>query len=196
MNRHVFLALWLFRQDFKDKPYSTFMSSRIGILKRDEFVIYTLLPADSAEHFLKIHDVVFSGRPTHEANTYLDYGSSGLAFAKYGAYWRNMRKLCTLQLLSASKVDSFAPLRKKELRQAVKLLQKAAMDGRVVDLSEVGQNVIEDFVYKMVLGRNEDGEFDLKGLIQKHNNLLGAFNIADYVPWLGRFLDLQPLLTR
>ncbi|KAL2342500.1 hypothetical protein Fmac_003785 [Flemingia macrophylla] len=164
----------------------------IMFLKLGQVPTIVVSSADSAENFLKSHDHVFSSRPTHEANTYLDYGTGGLAFSKYGAYWSNMRKFCTIQLLSASKVDSFEPLRKKELQQAVNFLQKAAMDGRVVDLSEVEHNVIEDFVYKMVLGRNKDGEFDLKGLIQKQHNLLGAFNIADYVPWLG-LLDLQGL---
>lgn len=73
-------------------------------------------------------------------------------FSEYGPYWRFVRKVCTLQLLSASKVESFANLRKREVEVAVNLVEKAAVAGEVVDLSAVVQNVVEDIVYKMVLG--------------------------------------------
>ena len=146
--------------------------------------------SSAAEQFLKTHDVVFSSRPKLEAANYLSYGSKGLVFAEYGAYWRNMRKVCTLQLLSASKVESFAPLRQRELKLALESLKKAASLGEVVDVSEFVHGVIAEIVYKMVLGCSVDEEFDLKGQIQQGMELSGAFNLADYVPFLGVF-DLQ-----
>lgn len=151
--------------------------------------------SEAAEDFLKAHDAVFASRPRLEASKYFGYGSKGLAFSEYGPYWRYMRKVCTLRLLTASKVDSFAPLRKRELELAVKSLQEsaAAKEGEVVvDLSEVVHNVVEEIVYKMVLGSSKHDEFDLKGLIQNAMNLTGAFNLSDYVPWLRAF-DLQGL---
>nr|KYP61589.1 Cytochrome P450 750A1 family [Cajanus cajan] len=172
------------------KKYGPIMSLKLG-----QVPTIVVSSAEAVERFLKTHDAVFSNRPTLEATNSFSYRSKGLAFSKYGAYWRDMRKVCTLQLLSASKAESFAPLRKKELEQALKLLEKAAMNGEVVDLSEVVHNVVEDFVYKMVLGRSKDADFDLKGLIQNEHQLLGAFNLADYVPCLGA-LDLQGLKRR
>lgn len=151
--------------------------------------------SSAAEQFLKTHDVVFSSRPKLEATHYLSYGSKGLVFSEYGTYWRNMRKVCTLQLLSSSKVESFAPLRKRELEVALKSLKKAASLGEIVDVSEVVHNVIMEIVYKMVLGCSVDEEFDLKGQIQQGMELSGAFNLADYVPFLGVF-DLQGLKRR
>ncbi|KAL2342496.1 hypothetical protein Fmac_003781 [Flemingia macrophylla] len=150
-------------------------------LKLGQVPTIVVSSADSAEHFLKSHDHVFSSRPTHEANTFLDYGTGGLAFSKYGAYWPNMRKFCTIQLLSASKVDSFEPLRKKELQQAVNFLQKAAMDGEVVDLSERIHDVVEDFVYKMVLGRNKDAEHPrvMKNLQDELDNVVGRNKLVE-----------------
>ncbi|TKY60917.1 steroid 17alpha-monooxygenase or 17alpha-hydroxyprogesterone aldolase [Spatholobus suberectus] len=151
--------------------------------------------SEAAAQFLKTHDAVFASRPRLEAVNYIAYGSKGLVFSEYGSYWRHMRKVCTLQLLSASKVESFAPSRKRELELAVKSLEKAAIVGEVVDLSEVVHNVVEDIVYNMVLGCSKDDEFDLKGLVQNAMNLGGVFNLADYVPWLGA-LDLQGLKRR
>lgn len=103
-----------------------------------------------------------------------------------------MRKLCTLNLLSASKVEYFGPSRMKEVEEMVKVVEKAAMEGEIVDLTGVVHDVLENMVYKMILGcdKKKDYGFDLKGLIEEEMNLFGAFNLADYVPWLGVF-DFQ-----
>jgi hypothetical protein len=120
----------------------------------------------------------------------MSYGSKGLAFSEYGPYWRSVRKFCTLNLLSASKVEMFSPIRKQELDVLVKSLEKAALVGEIVNVSEVIRNLIEDIVYKMMLGRSKHEQFDVKKLVQEGLALMGVFNLADYVPWLGVF-DLQ-----
>ncbi|KAJ1405680.1 Cytochrome P450 [Sesbania bispinosa] len=167
------------------KRYGPIMSLRLG-----QVPLIVLTSPEAAEQFLKTQESVFASRPKLEASKYLSYDYKGLVFSQYGAYWRNMRKVCTLQLLSALKVESFAPLRKQEVEAAVKLIQKEARVGEALDLSEVVQGVLEDIVYKMVLGCNKDDKLDLKGLVQDGLLLGGKFNVTDYVPWLG-ILDIQ-----
>lgn len=75
-----------------------------------------------------------------------------------------MKKFCTTQLLSASKVDMFAPLRREELGLFVKSLEKAAASRDVVNISEQVGELMSNIVSKMVLGRSKDDRFDLKGL--------------------------------
>ena len=87
----------------------------------------------------------------------------------------------------------FGPIRKEELDVLVKSLEKAALVGEVVNVSEVVANLIEDIVYKMMLGGSKYEQFDLKKLVQEGLALIGAFNLADYIPWLGVF-DLQVCL--
>lgn len=65
--------------------------------------------AKAAELFLKTYDLVFASRPPHEASKYMSWDQKNLAFGKYGAYWRNMRKLCTLELLSNLKITHSNP---------------------------------------------------------------------------------------
>ncbi|OMO94577.1 Cytochrome P450 [Corchorus olitorius] len=149
----------------------------------------------AAELFLKTHDIIFAGRPKVQVSEVVSYGTKGLAFAQYGSYWRTVRKWCTLQLLSASKVELFAPVRRMELESLVKLLMNAAAAGEVVDISGKVAELIEDITYKMIIGRSKDDEFDLKPLIQEGLRLSGTFNIADYVPFLAPF-DLQGLMPR
>lgn len=147
----------------------------------------------AARLFLKTHDTNFISRPRIQASDYLSYGSKGMAFSEYGPYWRNIRKLCTVQLLSAAKTESFAPLRKEELGYLVQSLKESASAGGVVDLSRKIGELVEDIATTMILGRTKEGRSnDLysKGLVHELLALAGAFNIADYVPVLGA-LDLQ-----
>ncbi|KAI5435182.1 hypothetical protein KIW84_021850, partial [Lathyrus oleraceus] len=102
------------------------------------------------------------------------------------------RKLCTLKLLSASKVEMFAPIRKQELSVLVKSLEKAALVGEVVNVSEAVETLVENIIYKMLFGRSKYEQFDLKSLVKETMTLFGASNLADYIPWLGPF-DLQGL---
>ncbi|XVE64070.1 hypothetical protein DITRI_Ditri07aG0071700 [Diplodiscus trichospermus] len=172
------------------KKYGSIMSIRLGYIP----TIVVSSP-EAAELFLKTHDIIFAGRPKVQASEYLSYGTKGLAFTQYGSYWRTVRKWCTLQLLSASKVELFAPIRRTEVESLVKLLKNGAEAGEVVDLSSKMAELIEDIVYRMIIGRSKDDKFDLKPLIQEGLRLSGTFNIADYVPFLAPF-DLQGLRPR
>lgn len=149
---------------------------------------------EAAELFLKTHDTVFASRPKIQASDYF-YGPKGMAFSSYGPYWRSVRKFCTLELLSTTKIDSLAGMRREELGGLVESLKEAAVAREVVDLSEVVGGLIEDMTFKMLFGRSKDERFDLKGNIQELANVVGAFNVAEYVPFLGVF-DLQGLTRR
>ncbi|THG04436.1 hypothetical protein TEA_003284 [Camellia sinensis var. sinensis] len=143
-----------------------------------------------AELFLKTHDIVFASRPNIQTAKYLTYENKGMAFTTYGSYWRSVRKLCTLKLLSVGKIDGYGVMRREEMEALVRRLKVAAVAREVVDLSEKVEGVIEDMTCKMVFGRSSDERFDLKAVVQKSLVILGAFNIADFVPILAPF-DLQ-----
>ncbi|KEH28165.1 putative costunolide synthase [Medicago truncatula] len=169
------------------KKYGPIMSLQLG-----QVPTIVISSSKAAESFLKTHDIVFANRPKLIGAEIISYGCKGLAFSKYDPYWRSVKKLCTLKLLSASKVEKSGPIRTEELGILVNTLKKASLVGEVVNVSEIVENVIEDIVYKMILGRGKYEQFDLKKLVQEGLALIGAFNLADYVPWLGIF-DLQGL---
>lgn len=143
-----------------------------------------------AELFLKTHDAVFASRPKIQVPEVLSYGGKGMAFAEYGPYWRGVKKLCNQQLLSASKIKSFAPMRTKVLNSLIESLKKDASAQKVINLSKVLGELIEDMTLKMILGHMKYDEFNLKELVMEVTTLAGAFNLGDYVPFLGA-LDLQ-----
>ena len=170
------------------KKYGPIMSLRLGHVPT-----IVVSSSQTAELFLKTHDTVFASRPTFQAAKIIGM-SRGIAFSEYGPYWRSLKKLITSQLLSASKRESFAPMRKELVGSLVQSLKKAAVAHEVVDLSEKVGKLIEKSTRRMVFGRSHYDRFDLKALIEETLNLMGAFNLADYVPYLGA-LDLQVYIS-
>ncbi|XP_047949932.1 cytochrome P450 71AU50-like, partial [Salvia hispanica] len=106
----------------------------------------------AAELALKTHDLVFASRPLNDASRLMSYEQRNLVFGPYGPYWRDMRKLCTLHLLSAAKIIQFEPVRKAEVGLLVSTLKEAA-GAEAVDLSARISNVSGDMNCLMILGR-------------------------------------------
>lgn len=119
---------------------------------------------EAAELFLKTHDIVFASRPPHEAAKLLSYEQKNLSFSPYGSYWRNVRKMCMLELLSNLKIGSFKSMKKQELCSLVKFLQEAAADCAEVDLSAKVSSLSADMSCRMVLGKKYmDKDLDERG---------------------------------
>ncbi|KAL7131497.1 hypothetical protein ABFS83_12G007400 [Erythranthe nasuta] len=147
-----------------------------------------------AELFLKTHDLVFASRPPHQAAEIMSWGQKNLSFGKYGPYWRSMRKLCTLELLSTLKINSFQPMRKEELGLFVESLKLSSRENVAVDLSAKISSLTADMSCRMVFGKKyEDkdmGGRGFKSVIEEGMKLAALPNLGDYFPFLGIF-DLQ-----
>ncbi|XP_023543453.1 cytochrome P450 CYP736A12-like [Cucurbita pepo subsp. pepo] len=153
----------------------------------------------AAELFLKTHDLDFPSRPLTKTSNQISYGRKGIAFSQYDSHWRNMRKMCTLELFSFLKINSFSSMRKQEVRLLVDDLQEAAENRVAVDLSSKISCLIVDIMCLMVVGRKyRDKELDAKGfkaVIQEATRLAAAPNLGDFFPFIAR-LDLQGLCRR
>ncbi|KAM7254821.1 hypothetical protein ACFE04_020062 [Oxalis oulophora] len=169
------------------KKYGPIMSLKLG-----QVPTIIVSSPQAAELFLKTHDIVFASRPIIQASVIMSYGSKSMAFTPYGSYWRSIRKFCTMQFLSLSKMELFAPMRKEEVGLLVEEIREAALAHEVVDLSNKVKKLAENMTCRMVLGRKKDDEFDFTYLIGEALRLAGTFNLSDFVPYLAP-LDLQGL---
>ncbi|KAK9134848.1 hypothetical protein Syun_014178 [Stephania yunnanensis] len=176
------------------KQYGPIMHLRLGLIP----TIVASSP-QAAELFLKTHDLVFASRPFTQAAMYISYDQKGMSFSKYGAYWRNLRKVCTLELLSSLKIESFKGMRKEEVTLFVESLKEVARGHSVVDLSTKVTTLSTDMACRMVLGKkyveDEAGQRGLHAFVHEGMHLSALPNIADYVPYIGA-LDLQGLNKR
>jgi hypothetical protein len=76
---------------------------------------------------MKTHDINFSIRPQVLASVLLAYNSTGIVSAPYGNYWRQLRKVCNLELLSLKRVNSHQPIREEELSNLVEWITSQAV---------------------------------------------------------------------
>ncbi|XP_066347587.1 9-beta-pimara-7,15-diene oxidase-like [Miscanthus floridulus] len=89
----------------------------------------------AAQEALREKDLSLASRPSLLASEIICYGNRDIAFAPYGDYWRLLRKMCTVELLNASKVRQFAAIRDSETMSLVReILCAAAAGGEPVDL--------------------------------------------------------------
>ncbi|KAK8577776.1 hypothetical protein V6N13_028041 [Hibiscus sabdariffa] len=133
-------------------------------------------------------------KPPQEASKYISYNQQNLVFAPYGSFWRNMRKMCTLELLSNHKISTFRSTRKQELDLLVRHIREVAYSGVAVDLSSMVTSFSTDVSCRMIIGKKYDrddfGEKGFEATVRETMRISSAFNLADYIPQI-RGLDLQ-----
>lgn len=67
----------------------------------------------------------------------------------------------------------------------VESLKKSAEAGEVVDVSEKVAHLAVDMTCRMLFGKIICDRFELCETIHEKAGILGAFNVADYIPFLG-----------
>uniref|UniRef100_R7W3I4 Cytochrome P450 71D8 n=1 Tax=Aegilops tauschii TaxID=37682 RepID=R7W3I4_AEGTA len=82
-------------------------------------------------------------------------GSEGLVFAPFGDAWRQLRKICTQELLSARRVHSFRPVRQDELGRLLRAVASSSPsppERRSVNLTEIIAAYIADSTVRAIIG--------------------------------------------
>ncbi|KAK3157416.1 hypothetical protein QOZ80_2AG0121900 [Eleusine coracana subsp. coracana] len=82
--------------------------------------------AAAAQEVLQAKDIIFASRPSLLGPEMVCYGGKDIAFAPYGSYWRSLRKVAVLELLSTRKVRQFSPIRDSETMSLVREVYAAA----------------------------------------------------------------------
>ncbi|KAK1440412.1 hypothetical protein QVD17_06239 [Tagetes erecta] len=138
--------------------------------------------AKAAQEILKTHDLVFSNRPKLKIPDQLNYGSKDIGFAPYGEYWRQIKSISVIHLLSRRRVNSFRQVRERETIRLIELIEKSG--GLVVDLSEKLVKLTNNVISEVALGRTSD-DYKFRDLLVRFQTLLGVVSVGTYVPWLS-----------
>ncbi|ONM09573.1 cytochrome P450 family 81 subfamily D polypeptide 8 [Zea mays] len=151
------------------------------------------------------HDVVFANRPRFATQDLVSFGGAALAAASYGPYWRNLRRVATVQLLSAHRVACMSAVVAAEVRAMARRMGRAAAAApggaaRVQlkrRLFEVSLSVLMETIARTKTSRAEaDADSDMspeahefKQIVDEIVPHLGTANLWDYLPVL-RWLDV------
>ncbi|XP_027357279.1 cytochrome P450 71A22-like [Abrus precatorius] len=145
--------------------------------------VLVISSAESAREILKTQDHVFSNRPHRKMFDIFWYGSRDVASAPYGLYWRQVKTLCVLHLLSSKKVQSFGVVREEEVVIMIEKVRQSCSHFMPVNLTELFSNVTSDIVCRSVIGRRYCASTLREPMIHLEE-LLGASVLGDYIPWL------------
>ncbi|XP_004297953.1 PREDICTED: premnaspirodiene oxygenase-like [Fragaria vesca subsp. vesca] len=85
---------------------------------------------------LKDHDVIFANHDVPVAGLAATYGGFDIAWTPYGPEWWMLRKVCVLQMLSKTTLDSVHDLLRKQVRPTVGFFY-----GRVKSSVNVGEQM-------------------------------------------------------
>ncbi|CAN1173782.1 Desmethyl-deoxy-podophyllotoxin synthase [Linum perenne] len=143
--------------------------------------------AESAREVMKTHDLNFANRPVILAGTVMAFDSTDVAFAPYGAYWRQLKKICTVELLSSKRVQSFRHVREEEVSRFVDRILLSTSAGGVVDLSKETRRYTSTVIARSAFGEKCGEAEEFMRLLKDGMVLSGGFHVEDLFPsmtWL------------
>lgn len=147
------------------------------------------------------NDAAVSSRPSVKAGKHLSFDYAMLGFSSYGPYWRQLRKLVSLELFSSRRIELQRNVIVSETAQFVKELYKLWEEkkdrdgGVVVDMKQWFGDLSMNVVLRMVAGKRFRGGDDAeetrrcRRVMRDFFHLAGLFVPADALPFLG-WLDL------
>ncbi|CAJ1948659.1 unnamed protein product [Sphenostylis stenocarpa] len=189
-NSILYLQLWQL-----SKKYGPIFSLQFGL--RPAIVISS---PKLAKEILKIHDLVFSGRPKLCGQQKLSYNGSEIAFSSYNEYWREIRKICVVHIFSSKRVSTFSSIRKFEVQQMIKRISGHASSAGVTNLSELLLSFSSTVMCRLAFGRRYEEEGSEKSrfheLLKELQAMMGSFFISDYIPFMGWVDKLRGLHAR
>ncbi|KAH6809411.1 hypothetical protein C2S51_027194 [Perilla frutescens var. frutescens] len=155
--------------------------------------------AEAAREIMKTQDLIFSNRPKLSIPGRLLYNYKDVAFAPYGEYWRQIRSICVLQLLSNKRVQSYRGVREEETSLLVKKIEQLGSSSTAVNLSDVLTSLTNDVICRVALGKKYGEVTDFKKTLAEFAQLMGASPLWEYIPllnWTRRFDGMDERIQR
>ena len=104
-------------------------------LQLGEIPTVVISSRETAKEVLKTHDWVFCNRPKLLMAQVVYKNYSDIALSPYSEYWREVRKIATLELFTARRILEFRPFREEATMDFIKSLLIQDKEGSVIDLT-------------------------------------------------------------
>ncbi|KAI4983598.1 hypothetical protein ZWY2020_025464 [Hordeum vulgare] len=152
------------------------------LLRFGEVPVVVASSPDAAREIMKTHDVTFATRPVGPMLRRVFQGAEGLVFAPYGDAWRQLRKICTVELLSARRVHSFRPIREDEIGQLLRSVASDASAARPVNLSERIAAFVADSSVRAIIGSRTANRDKFLRLLEEGLKVIPGMSLPDIFP--------------
>ncbi|CAJ2646317.1 unnamed protein product [Trifolium pratense] len=149
-------------------------------IKLGEINTIVVSSSNLAKEVMKTHDVSFANRPQIVASEILAYGNKDILFAPYGDYWRQMRKICVTEILSAKRVQSFSYIREDETKKFIQSIMSSAASK--INLTTRIFSLINSIISRSAFGDKSDDQVEFVSLIRQAIALSTGLDLDDLFP--------------
>ncbi|KAG4911558.1 hypothetical protein AAZX31_19G014100 [Glycine max] len=148
------------------------------------------------------NDIVVSSRPKLLGIELMCYNQAMFGFAPYGPYWRELRKIVNLEILSNRRVEQLENVRVSEVQSSIKELFNVWSSNKnnesgyaLLELKQWFSQLTYNMVLRMVVGKrlfgartmdDEKAQRCVKA-VKEFMRLMGVFTVADAIPFLRWF---------
>ncbi|KAL3526829.1 hypothetical protein ACH5RR_011485 [Cinchona calisaya] len=144
------------------------------------------------------NDIVLANRPRLLIGKYFGYNYTNMVTSPYSDHWRNLRRLGSVEIFSAGRLNKFLSVRKDEIKRLVlKLAENSRHDFVKVEMKSRLAELSFNIIMRMVAGKRyfgEDEDYDeakrFRGLIKEMVKSAGVSYPGDFMPVL-RWMDYQ-----
>ncbi|KAK3221595.1 hypothetical protein Dsin_008620 [Dipteronia sinensis] len=173
------------------QKYGQIFSLRFG----SRLVVVVSSSAAVEECFTK-NDIVLANRPTLIISKYLTYNNTTVDSAPHGEHWRNLRRICALEIFSTNRLNKFQSIRKDEVKQLLEKLSTNSLRGFAkVELRPLLTELTFNTIMRMVSGKryygnvetNEEEAKQFREMIAEIFSNGGVSNPVDFLPFLKWF---------
>ncbi|XP_047093016.1 desmethyl-deoxy-podophyllotoxin synthase-like [Lolium rigidum] len=162
------------------------LSRRLGplmLLRLCELRVVVASSADAAREIMKTQDLTFASRPMSPTGKFLLGDSPGLVIAPYGEAWRQLRRICTLELFTSRRVRSFRPVREEEVGRLLRsLAQSSSSSSSQVNLSKLISAYVADSAVRAVIGSRFKGRDAFLQMLERRIKIAPAQCLPDLFP--------------
>ncbi|XP_055818838.1 premnaspirodiene oxygenase-like [Solanum dulcamara] len=178
------------------QKYGSIMHLQLG-----EVSVVVITSPEMAKTVLKTHDLAFASRPKTVVSEIVLYNCTDIAFCPYGDYWRQMRKICVLEVLNAKNVRSFSSIRQDETLRLIEFFRSSSSSHEPVNVTKRISLFTSFIVCRSAFGTILKEQDEFIRVMKKVTFLLGGFHVADIFPSMkflhvlsgmkGKIMDLH-----
>ncbi|KAI3851602.1 hypothetical protein MKW92_012030, partial [Papaver armeniacum] len=181
------------KPNYQTLPHLSKIYGPVMLLQIGSVPTVVISSAKAAEQVMKTHDLEFCNRIQFAGRKRVTYDYLDMTFTHRGEYWREIRKICILELFSMKKVQSFKSVRAEEIDVLMDSISSSS-NTTPVNVFEKSTSFTLKTICRVAFGctASESRNIFDNGRLTKilyEVGMLNGYHASDYFPKVGWIID-------